>query len=127
MRRAKVSRAIALLGCAALAALPVAAEETQESGKQLYQKYCASCHGVDGKGQTPLAKLFERKPTDLTRLSPRGEGWFPEGMVKELVDGRLVAHGPREMPVWGEILTSAQISLITEYLFTIQDNTLLAP
>jgi mono/diheme cytochrome c family protein len=121
MKRGRTLATSTLLLCAAAVALSAAGEDRQETGKQLYQQYCASCHGVDGRGRTPLANLFERKPPDLTRISLRGEGWFPEGMVKEIVDGRLVAHGSREMPVWGEILTPAQIQLITEHISSIQD------
>jgi len=106
----------------------VAADPALENGKVLFEKYCASCHGVDGRGGTELAKLFEIDPPDLTRIATRRGGWFPEVLIKEIVDGRFVAHGRREMPVWGETLTRDQITLVTEYLYGLQDNpTSLAP
>ncbi|HXK23604.1 MAG TPA: c-type cytochrome [Myxococcota bacterium] len=121
MTRANVlATTVLLLSSVALA--PVAAEERVESGKQLYQKYCASCHGMNGRGDTPIGKLFTAPPPDLTRIATRRGGWFPEVLVKEIVDGRFAAHGGREMPVWGEILTTSQITLVTEYLFSIQNN-----
>jgi mono/diheme cytochrome c family protein len=117
--------ALAPLACGDLAlflALPAVGEEPQDDGKQLHRKYCASCHGVDARGGTALAKLFREEPPDLTRIATRRGGWFPEVVVEEIVDGRFAAHGAREMPVWGETLTPGQIRLITEYLYGIQDN-----
>jgi len=121
MRRAK-TLAWLTLSSALVAARPIAAEEAPLSGKQLYQQYCASCHGLDGRAGTRLAKLFERQPPDLTRIAVRRGGWFPEVLVKEIVDGRFAAHGDRQMPVWGEILSSDQVMLITEHLYRIQDD-----
>jgi mono/diheme cytochrome c family protein len=118
---------LALLACVAISALATfaaAAEQPPRDGKPLYMKYCASCHGTDGRGKTPLGQLFARRPPDLTRVAARRGGWFPEAMVREIIDGRIAAHGAREMPVWGEMLTSDQITLIAEYLGTIQERTL---
>ena len=38
-----------------------------EPGIELYQKYCLSCHGIDGKGDGELSYLLYPKPRDLTR------------------------------------------------------------
>jgi mono/diheme cytochrome c family protein len=75
------------------------------SGEVLYHRYCASCHGVAGKGDGPLAASLRKSPTDLTTLAQRAGGRFDEAAVMAVIDGkRLVAeHGPREMPVWGAV------------------------
>ncbi|HKQ76139.1 MAG TPA: c-type cytochrome [Blastocatellia bacterium] len=39
--------------------------ESIEAGKRLYQRYCASCHGPNGKGDGGLA-LSGGEPSDLT-------------------------------------------------------------
>ena len=114
-----------LLG-AALLVSPVGAEEKRRTideshpGYTFYRQYCASCHGLDGRGDTPLGKLFQREPPDLTRIAARRGIWYPEALVQEIIDGRYAAHGSREMPVWGAILTSGEISQVAEYLNTIQ-------
>jgi hypothetical protein len=43
------------------------------------------------------------KVPDLTRIAWRDGGEFPREDVKRSIDGRIerLAHGPREMPVWG--------------------------
>jgi len=119
------SRILVFLGLVSFAlasALPVGAAPALDDGKLLYEQHCASCHGVDGRGGTELAQLFEKDPPDLTRIANRRGGWFPEVLVQEIVDGRFAAHGGRQMPVWGKTLTREQILLVTEYLYGIQDN-----
>jgi cbb3-type cytochrome c oxidase subunit III len=40
-------------------------DESIEAGKKLYQRYCASCHGPNGKGDGGMA-LSGGTPSDLT-------------------------------------------------------------
>jgi len=49
----------------ALAAAPTLAEE----GAALYKAKCASCHGAEGKGDTPVGKALQVKPLAGTPLS----------------------------------------------------------
>jgi mono/diheme cytochrome c family protein len=81
--------------------------ETQRpaSGAVLYRQYCASCHGVDGRGDGPAAAALSPPPTDLTRLTLG----VPELMTA--IDGRrsLRAHGTAAMPVWGEVFEQSLI------------------
>ena len=78
---------------------------THPTGEVLYRHYCASCHGLTGKGDGPLAASLRRPPIDLTTLRRRGGGRFDEAAVMAAIDGRRVVteHGPREMPVWGVV------------------------
>jgi mono/diheme cytochrome c family protein len=74
-------------------------------GKQTYKEYCAACHGFDGKGGGPAASSLNRQPPNLTTLSKRHGGKFPEDYVKGvlLFGPGLSAHGVSEMPIWGPI------------------------
>ncbi|HLK11930.1 MAG TPA: cytochrome c [Candidatus Binatia bacterium] len=71
-------------------------------GRQTYRRACASCHGVDGHGDGPVAPTLLEPPPDLTRLAARHGGAFPRDLVSEIVTGarRVPAHGTRAMPVW---------------------------
>ena len=73
------------------------------NGDQLFQRYCASCHGKLGYGDGPVAPSIKVLIPDLTQLSKRASGRFPADRVREIIDGRAVlpAHGSRPMPVWG--------------------------
>lgn len=61
----------ALHACAAQAApeggRPAPAPERFESSKRLYEKQCAVCHGMTGRGDGAAAYLTSPKPRDFTR------------------------------------------------------------
>ncbi|MFN3286239.1 MAG: c-type cytochrome [bacterium] len=44
--------------------VPLTAESVQ-SGRRLYEAYCAACHGRQGAGDGPAAAALARKPADL--------------------------------------------------------------
>lgn len=73
------------------------------AGAGEFQAWCSRCHGVDGKGNGPIAKELETPPPDLTRLSAKNGGIFPVQQVQDSIDGRRMdaGHGTRQMPVWG--------------------------
>ena len=74
-------------------------------GKDLFLRRCASCHGEDGKGNGPAAVALKHPPADLTQLSKKHGGTFSRADVMRFIDGErpVPAHGPRHMPVWGEV------------------------
>ncbi|TIT94289.1 MAG: cytochrome c, partial [Mesorhizobium sp.] len=84
--------------------LTAAAAQEMSNGQQEYLNSCAVCHGVDGKGDRPLADELRKRPADLTTLTRRNGGEFPYWQVFATIDGRgmIPAHGEREMPVWGD-------------------------
>lgn len=92
------------LVCAAftVSALAQAKSERVDLGKREFEAKCASCHGVSGKGNGPLAELLTKRAADLTALAKRNGGVLPIARMYEVIDGGAVAaHGTRDMPVWG--------------------------
>jgi mono/diheme cytochrome c family protein len=71
----------------------------------MYKAYCASCHGVDGKGNGPAAPALKTPASDLTKLASGNGGQFPEMKVYGVIkgDAAVAAHGSKDMPVWGPI------------------------
>ena len=78
--------------------------EKSTIGEAEYQNNCASCHGVEGKGDGPFAEYLKAGTPSLTTLSKNNGGVFPVEKVYQAIDGRagVASHGPREMPVWGK-------------------------
>jgi mono/diheme cytochrome c family protein len=131
-----------LLGCACVVGLALlgpraatAADFSNWSGAELYARFCASCHGADARGEGPVSRELKRGAVDLTRIAARHGGTYPDNWVYRVIDGReyLVAHGPREMPVWGVELwreqgadvdagrrTEGAIARLVAYLRTLQ-------
>ena len=79
--------------------------KTLESGRNEYVRSCQPCHGKTGEGDGPRGKNLTPRPSDLTKLSEANKGVFPFVHVYEVIDGSIdvVMHGPRDMPVWGDV------------------------
>ncbi|HSM86870.1 MAG TPA: cytochrome c [Candidatus Limnocylindrales bacterium] len=100
-------------------------------GPDLYRAYCASCHGTEAKGDGPVAPALNSKVPDLTMIAKNLGGVFPEEHILNLISGDevVLAHGSREMPVWGPIFHQVEndrdygnvrLHNLTEYLRSIQ-------
>jgi mono/diheme cytochrome c family protein len=78
------------------------------NGKEMFDTYCATCHGVTGKGNGPAALALKKAPADLTRISARNGGKFPGIQVERFIRGvdEFPAHGSRDMPIWGNLFKS---------------------
>ena len=78
--------------------------ELAERGRTDFVRYCASCHGVNGDGTGPVAAALITRPPDMRQLFRRYGTPLDRGRVGAMIDGRtsVVAHGEREMPVWGQ-------------------------
>jgi mono/diheme cytochrome c family protein len=98
-----------------------------EEGRDAYLAMCATCHGVNAKGDGPAGAALRTPPPDLTRFAER-HGTFPQDLIVDIVTGRytITAHGTREMPVWNARLTErgAVASPLYSALFRDRLNTL---
>jgi mono/diheme cytochrome c family protein len=95
---------IALLLFLIVGAVAARAQDySQLSGAKLYERFCASCHGDTGRGDGAVAASFRIETPDLTRLTQRHGGVYPDEQVRRIIEGRkpVGAHGTRVMPVWG--------------------------
>jgi len=77
-------------------------------GKREYHNSCAVCHGVTGKGDGPLAAQLKKPVADLTKIEESNKGMLPVDRIFAVIDGRqaVEAHGPRDMPLWGNVFSS---------------------
>lgn len=135
-----------LVGAIALSvamAMPASAADTATLGQSEYRNSCAACHGADGRGTGAIAEFLKQRVPDLTMLAKQNNGVFPFERVYQTVDGRkdVLAHGTREMPVWGsrfkmqasevqanemlskrdiDSITRARILALIEYIYSMQ-------
>lgn len=93
-----MTRLAALLCCLALPAIA----QDAEVGRDIFTRHCATCHGLEGRGDGPMAGVMTIKPVNLTELAAQNGGAFPMERVVKRIDGRdpLVSHGS-PMPVYG--------------------------
>jgi mono/diheme cytochrome c family protein len=102
--RTAAARALAAAAVAFAACLPSLAQSADPAasagkGRQLYNSYCARCHGLNMV--TPGAAFF-----DLRTLKPDEHDRFE----------RSVTQGVRAMPAWGSILKPDDIQAIWQYV-----------
>ena len=99
------ARSLQVLAAALLAVGCSSRYVEEPSGREVYLRHCASCHGELGTGDGPVAASLRRPPSDLTVIAQRAGGRFDERRVMQVIDGRAVVaeHGPRNMPVWGVV------------------------
>jgi mono/diheme cytochrome c family protein len=131
------ARLVIALSLTAFSTSPGLAQDA-ERGQETFQRYCATCHGLDARGGGPMAAVLTIPPTDLTRLSVANGKTFPTIRVVMRIDGRepLVSHGS-PMPIYGDyfegrdvamkapsgqpILTSQPVVDLVAWLETIQE------
>ncbi len=124
---------VALIGLQGWGSRSIAQEAI--SGAKLFHQYCASCHGEKANGNGPVAPYLTVKPSDLTAITERRRGQFPEDQIMRIVAGEEnpPGHGIRTMPVWGEQLQDdiigrvskstvahGRIALLVDYIRAIQ-------
>jgi cytochrome c6 len=96
-----------------MAALILAAPSVfAADAKAAYDKSCASCHGKDGKGQTPAGKKLGVKDyTDATVQSGLTDDQLFKAIKEGVKDGDKV-----KMKGFGDKLTDDEIKALVAYI-----------
>ena len=96
---------IAIVGSAVTTFAQAESRATRNAdlGKLEFEAQCASCHGVNGKGNGTVTPYLTKSPPDLTTLARSNGGILPmERLYQSITGEKVAAHGSRDMPVWGQ-------------------------
>jgi mono/diheme cytochrome c family protein len=92
-----------VLGAFLLLSAPAGADV---DGKAVYDKSCASCHGPDGKGETPVGRAL--KVVDL--ITKR---WASPDAIPDIE--KTVREGVPRMPAMGAKLKPEEIAAVARF------------
>jgi cytochrome c oxidase cbb3-type subunit I/II len=98
--------ALASLGAAALSARATPPDAAAASrGRVAFDRYCISCHGVQGDGRGPTADWIDPRPRVLTsgvfkfRTTPTGELPTDADLLRTITNGLQQTNMPRWAPL----------------------------
>jgi len=81
--------------------------------EELFAKHCASCHGKDGRAQTPAARKLGVK--DLTQSKAT-----EAEIKKQLIEGKKDPRGLPKMPPFKDKLSRDEIQLLVDWVKSIR-------
>jgi len=114
--------AVFLLSLIAVSIPEVSAKPTPAfEGRRLYVSYCQLCHGTNGKGDGPLAKVMKISPADLsTTVRSRSDTILTKiitGEGRQTITGRdrhnILSDA---MPEWKDVFSELQVKALIAYL-----------
>ena len=127
-RSAAAGLALVLLGCGDGGSSPAPTPPATGSGPRapaggeapvqaetLYKQYCASCHGVDGKGTGPAATALPVKPADHSNPAVMSK-LSDADLFKAIKEGGQAVGKSPAMPPWGGTLKDEQIHALVAHV-----------
>jgi cbb3-type cytochrome c oxidase subunit III len=84
-------------------------------GAKIYTQYCWTCHGPTGKGNGPIAKVFEPRPRDFTDkayMSSRTD----YDLYTAISEGGAAVDRSPAMPAWGRLFKPQEIWDLVAYI-----------
>lgn len=105
----KISVFLCAMGLVAATGVSAFAEAKgkAEEGKKIYQQFCANCHGPEGKGDGPAAKVLNPKPADHSDGSKMC-AMTDDVLFKTIKEGGASVGKSPVMPAWGPQLKEDQ-------------------
>jgi len=103
--------ATAILGAGILAAVALlsAPARSDDGSAATYKQKCATCHGPDGKGETPAGKAMKVRSFASLETAKMTD--------QELSD--VIAKGQGKMPKYGATLKPDEIKAMVAYIRTL--------
>lgn len=86
-----------------------------EKGRAVYFRYCAFCHGEQGRGDGPSVERLGRAPTDFTLPAKVSRAT----LVRAVAEGGRAVGRSSLMPSYARTLTTRQIDEVVTFLQTL--------
>jgi len=103
--RASVALSSVLAAALAIVGPAFGAAADRDNGARLFKRYCAGCHGPDGRGG---AHTFMPHVGNLTKKG-YVENLSDEHLALAIAGGGLAVNKSAYMPAWGEKLSAEEI------------------
>ena len=97
-----------------LAAGPSSAADSAK-GKQVYDTYCATCHGPTGLGDGIAAAALDPKPRDLSSAAIL-ETYTDEYLVNVITNGGAAVGKSPMMTAWSGIISPEDIDNVVAHI-----------
>lgn len=99
---------------------PGAGPADAAAGAAKYATYCASCHGANGDGNTPIAQSLDPKPVahnDGGYMNPLSDAY----LFRVVKEGGAAVGKSQMMAAWGGSLSDADIRNVVAFMRTLAD------
>ena len=109
---------ILLTGAFLLASGLLVGQEAQAAadGEQLYNFYCAQCHGVEGKGDGPnVTPSLPVTPRNFTKKAEMNK-LTDADLRNVIIDGGPALSKSPMMPPWSKTLNKGEVNAIVAHL-----------
>ena len=107
------SMRIALLLIAATG-LPAAAADLAAAKKDFF-RFCAKCHGAEGKGDGPQADALDPKPRNFTDCAEM-KAMADDMLFTVIKEGGAAVKLSKDMPAWKEGMDDGEIRDLVAYV-----------
>lgn len=98
----------------ALGAIPGSSGDAK-AGLEIHKKNCLRCHGEQGKGDGPAAKLLKTKPSDWSDKA-KMSSLSDQDLFKVISKGGEAVGKSKLMPAFGEKLSDKDISNVIAFV-----------
>ena len=85
------------------------------AGLEVQKKSCLRCHGAEGKGDGPAAKLMKTKPTDWTNREPMSK-LSDDYLVTIITKGGDSVGKSKLMPAFGDKLSETEVHDVIAFI-----------
>ena len=111
----QLSKLTTMLLCS-LGLLGAGAAAYGQDAEQLFNFYCAQCHGLTGEGDGPnVTEDFATDPRNFTDAAEM-EKLSDADMTNVILDGGPAVSKSELMPPWSKTLTEDEVDALVQYL-----------